>query len=167
MATVPQQYRFARFGSLGNLAHFKGTIRCLAASAVGMKRRYQHGHLNAPFATLSASLDMSAMGSFPDRQHFARVRPIERKLAFGHSGHGRDIMGISDLDPGARERRPWNAGTLVGAKRPLKPRDVWANRVALSAFKSGHADIVLTIPIADTHSGRCRTSCGNGLRGSF
>lgn len=37
-------------------------------------------------------------------------------------------MGVSDLDPGARERRPWNAGNMVGAKRPLKPRDVWAIR---------------------------------------
>lgn len=33
-------------------------------------------------------------------------------------------MGVSDLDPGARERRPWNVGNMVGAKRPLKPRDV-------------------------------------------
>ena len=37
-------------------------------------------------------------------------------------------MGISDLDPDARGRRPWNAGSMVGAKRPLKPRDVWAIR---------------------------------------
>ena len=40
-------------------------------------------------------------------------------------------MGISNLDPGAHERRPWNAGSLVGAKRPLKPRDVWAIRFFL------------------------------------
>lgn len=40
-------------------------------------------------------------------------------------------MGISDLDPGARGRRPWNAGSLVGAKRPLKARDVWAIRFFL------------------------------------
>jgi hypothetical protein len=35
-------------------------------------------------------------------------------------------MGHSDLDPAARELRPWNAAQIVGAKRPLKPRDVWA-----------------------------------------
>jgi len=40
-------------------------------------------------------------------------------------------MGISNLDPGAHERRPWNVGSLVGAKRPLKPRDVWAIRFFL------------------------------------
>ena len=44
-------------------------------------------------------------------------------------------MGISDLDPAARERRPWNAGTIVGAKRPLKPRDVWAIRFFLDEHR--------------------------------
>ena len=41
-------------------------------------------------------------------------------------------MGIYDFDPGANERRPWNAGGLIGAKRPLKPRDVWAIRFFLN-----------------------------------
>ncbi len=36
----------------------------------------------------------------------------------------RSIMGISDLAPGALGRLPRNAGNMVGAKRPLKPRDV-------------------------------------------
>lgn len=40
-------------------------------------------------------------------------------------------MGHSDLDPAVRERRPWNAGTIVGAERPLKSRDVWAIRFYL------------------------------------
>jgi integrase len=44
-------------------------------------------------------------------------------------------MGISNLDPGAHERRPWNAGSLVGAKRPLKPRDVWAIRFFLDEHR--------------------------------
>ena len=35
-------------------------------------------------------------------------------------------MEVSDLDPDAHGRRPWNSGNMVGAKRPLKPRDVWA-----------------------------------------
>lgn len=34
-------------------------------------------------------------------------------------------MGHSDLDPAIDKRRPWNAGKNVGAKRPLKPRDIW------------------------------------------
>jgi integrase len=37
-------------------------------------------------------------------------------------------MGHSHHDPAARERRPWNAGRLVGAKRAPKPQQVWAIR---------------------------------------
>ena len=40
-------------------------------------------------------------------------------------------MGMSEFDPGAREQRAWNAGRKVGAKRPLKPRQVWAIRFFL------------------------------------
>jgi hypothetical protein len=42
-------------------------------------------------------------------------------------------MGISNLVPIAHERRPWNAGSLVGAKRPLKPCDVRAIRFFLTS----------------------------------
>ncbi len=34
----------------------------------------------------------------------------------------------SEYDPAAKERRPWNAGRMVGAKRALKPQQVWAIR---------------------------------------
>ena len=44
-------------------------------------------------------------------------------------------MGVSDLDPDARGRRPSNAGNMVGAKRPLKPRDVWAIRFFLDEHR--------------------------------
>ena len=37
-------------------------------------------------------------------------------------------MGHSEYDPAARERRAWNAGRIIGAKRALKPRQVWAIR---------------------------------------
>ena len=37
-------------------------------------------------------------------------------------------MGHSDYDPGAKDRRPWNAGRKLGAKRALKPQQVWAIR---------------------------------------
>ena len=30
-----------------------------------------------------------------------------------------------------RQRDPWNKGRLIGQKRPLKPKDVWAIRVRL------------------------------------
>lgn len=37
-------------------------------------------------------------------------------------------MGHSEFDPAIREKRPWNAGRMVGAKRALKPQQVWAIR---------------------------------------
>lgn len=40
-------------------------------------------------------------------------------------------MGHSDFDPAARDRHSWNAGLIVGTKRPLRPRDIWAIRFFL------------------------------------
>ena len=37
-------------------------------------------------------------------------------------------MGHSENDPAAKERRPWNSGRKLGAKRALKPQQVWAIR---------------------------------------
>src|ERR1700686_5338118 len=37
-------------------------------------------------------------------------------------------MGHSQYDPAAKDRRPWNVGRTVGAKRALKPQQVWAIR---------------------------------------
>lgn len=41
-------------------------------------------------------------------------------------------MGMSEFDPTACDRRPWNAGRKIGAKRALKPRQVWAIRFFLN-----------------------------------
>src|SRR5690348_4777317 len=46
----------------------------------------------------------------------------------GQSGQQEDKMGHSEFGPAIRERRPWNAGRMVGAKRALKPQQVWAIR---------------------------------------
>ena len=40
-------------------------------------------------------------------------------------------MGLSEFDPAACERVSWNAGRQVGAKRALKPRQIWAVRFFL------------------------------------
>jgi hypothetical protein len=45
------------------------------------------------------------------------------------------IMGRSQYDPDAQERRAWNAGRKVGAKRALKPRQVWAVRFFLDQHR--------------------------------
>ena len=37
-------------------------------------------------------------------------------------------MGHSEYDPAANDQRPWNLGRMVGAKRALKPQQVWAIR---------------------------------------
>jgi integrase len=37
-------------------------------------------------------------------------------------------MGHSEYDPSAKDRRPWNADRKIGAKRALKPQQVWAIR---------------------------------------
>jgi integrase len=40
-------------------------------------------------------------------------------------------MGHSNFDPMAQNKRPWNAGRLLGSKRALKPQQVWAIRFFL------------------------------------
>jgi hypothetical protein len=40
-------------------------------------------------------------------------------------------MGHSEFDPAFAERRPWNAARKPGAKRGLKPQQVWAIRFYL------------------------------------
>ncbi|MBG6119844.1 MULTISPECIES: tyrosine-type recombinase/integrase [unclassified Sphingobium] len=44
-------------------------------------------------------------------------------------------MGLSEFDPAARERVSWNAGRKVGAKRALKPRQIWAVRFFLDQHR--------------------------------
>jgi hypothetical protein len=39
-----------------------------------------------------------------------------------------NAVGHSEYDPAAEDRHPWNAGRMVGAKRALKPQQVWAIR---------------------------------------
>ena len=45
------------------------------------------------------------------------------------------VTGVSDLDPDAHGRRPWNADNMVGPKRPLKQRDVWAIKFYLDEHR--------------------------------
>jgi hypothetical protein len=46
----------------------------------------------------------------------------------GQFGRRGGAIGQSGFDPAARERRPWNAGRTVGAKRALKAQQVWTMR---------------------------------------
>ena len=57
------------------------------------------------------------------------------RCSLGHHGQRRTIMGMSEFDPAAADRRAWNAGRKFGAKRPLKPRQVWAIRFYLDQHR--------------------------------
>jgi len=49
-------------------------------------------------------------------------------LLLANQGQEESKMGHSEYDPASQERRAWNAGRKLGAKRPLKPQQVWAIR---------------------------------------
>jgi integrase len=44
-------------------------------------------------------------------------------------------MGTAEFDPVPADRRAWNAGRKVGAKRALKPRQIWAIRFFLDQHR--------------------------------
>ncbi len=44
-------------------------------------------------------------------------------------------MGHSSIDPAFQELRPWNEGRVLGAKRALKPQQVWAIRFWLDQHR--------------------------------
>jgi len=44
-------------------------------------------------------------------------------------------MGHSAMDPAFRERRPWNEGRMLGAKRALQQQQVWAVRFWLDQHR--------------------------------
>ena len=44
-------------------------------------------------------------------------------------------MGTSEFDPPAADLRAWTAGPKVGAKRALKPKQVWAIRFLLDQHR--------------------------------
>jgi hypothetical protein len=62
----------------------------------------------------------------------ASLPKVERKAPFFSPGRWwpekEKAMGHSEYDPAAKDRRPWNVGRMVGAKRALKPQQVWAIR---------------------------------------
>lgn len=56
----------------------------------------------------------------------------------------RKTMGHSEYDPGAKERRPWNAGRKLGGKRALKPQQVWRSGsgwIESSGFQTAQCSI--------------------------
>ena len=55
---------------------------------------------------------------------------MAQRFLKGHFGLGETDMGHSSFDP--VEKGPaWNVGRKLGAKRPLKPKEIWAIRFML------------------------------------
>lgn len=54
----------------------------------------------------------------------------------------------------APDGRPWNRGQLIGQKRPLKPKEVWAIRVRLELHGSPR-DVALFDPAIDSKLRAC------------
>jgi hypothetical protein len=69
----------------------------------------------------------------PPEEHNANVR-CGSAPAVPWSLTSAAIMGISEFDPRASDRRAWNTGRKVGAKRALEPRQVWAIRFFLDSI---------------------------------
>ena len=63
-------------------------------------------------------------------------------------------MGRSEYDPRASDHKAWNAGKLVGAKRALKPQQVWAIRFLLDREKRVR-DRALFDPVIDSKLRGC------------
>ena len=58
-------------------------------------------------------------------------------------------MGHSEFDPAAKERRPWNAGRMVGAKRALRPRRGHGIVVAHQLLDLGVEGLCVSVVLAD------------------
>src|SRR5437868_1614590 len=86
-------------------------------------------------------------------------------LPVGHSGRRSVAMGKAEFDPVPRELRAWNAGRKIGAKRALKPRQVWAIRFFLDQRLRDRALFDLAI---DSKLRRCdvvKVKIGDLVRG--
>ena len=58
-------------------------------------------------------------------------RPSERGRCGGRGRPWRSTMSTEIKTKSAASRIPWNKGHIVGQKRPLRPKEVWAIRVRL------------------------------------
>ena len=68
------------------------------------------------------------------------------------------MLGI-DAAEVCSHRVPWNKGRLIGQKRPLKPKEVWAIRVRLQ-LEERRRDLALFNLALDSKL-RAVTSCGS------
>jgi hypothetical protein len=58
--------------------------------------------------------------------------PARKCSSEGHYGHWRMNMEMLETETHAAKRPVWNAGRTVGAKRALKPKQIWEIRFYLN-----------------------------------
>jgi len=64
-------------------------------------------------------------------EQFLRIH-IGKRSADGQCGHRRTIMEMLGTESAVTKRVVWNAGRAVGAKRALKPKQIWEIRFYLN-----------------------------------
>ena len=74
---------------------------------------------------------MSAIGVGSGRRAIGLHIPFSRRPSWPW----RKIMGYSKYDPAMQARPAWNAGKMVGTKRPLTQKQIWAVRFFLDREK--------------------------------
>src|SRR5271165_4077238 len=70
------------------------------------------------------------------------VGPPKEGAVVGSGWPWRPTMSAETKSKNAQLRTPWNKGRLVGQKRPLRPKEVWAIRVRLQ-MKRRKRDLAL------------------------
>ena len=91
-------------------------------SVKGVKQTFQAGTLIVRFLGPLPTSRPTASGQFQPR---SRVFPL------ANVGQRREAMGRSTFDP-VDSGPAWNAGRKLGAKRALKPKEIWAIRFVLN-----------------------------------
>jgi integrase len=74
---------------------------------------------------------MADMGSKAAVTGPTKVEGHSRDIFRGQSGPRRTIVAYSKYDPAMQARPAWNAGKMVGTKRPLTQKQIWAVRFFL------------------------------------
>ena len=95
------------------------------------------------FTHTAASVSQGSLPPLDRSQHPVIFRFGQRRVVdVGGHGGSEDQSWKSNL-PATRALRPaWNKGRIVGKKRPLKPKHVWAIRVRLKLAEN-HRDLAL------------------------
>jgi hypothetical protein len=76
-------------------------------------------------------------------------------------------MGHSEYDAGVKDRRPWNADRKIGAKRALKPQQVWAIRFWLDREHRLRDRAIFDLAIDSKLRGGARSAYADTVAGTL